>query len=361
MLKHGQHDKHSTLIYPHGTPKQALPMTDSVLVSAAANVALVKYWGKRPGTGNQPATPSLSIGLDDLRSETRLSFVDGPHDVIHEGLGTGLGDSTGEANPTTLDDKATQRIVRYLNQFRQDFGLSCYFQVETQNNFPTGSGLASSASGFAALALALNALNTLNLNATALTQLARRGSGSAARSIFGGYVEIVTDDDAWARQIAVAEDWPLDVLVAVTASGPKAINSTDAMVRTAQTSPVYDAWLSSHAADMAAAKAAIVAHDFAALAQVSEHNCLKMHATMMTSQPAILYWLPGTIEVMHRVAHLRHNGCPVFFSIDAGAQVKVICAPDVTAQVRDALIDAPGVLNLIETKVGGDPVVTLSA
>lgn len=320
----------------------------SVTVSAAANVALIKYWGKRRGDGNQPATPSLSIGLDDLRTTTQLGLVDGTRD------------SFDPSTQLVMNEQAQDRIRHYLDQFRATFGQDHYFSVATTNNFPTGSGLASSASGFAALAIGLNTLCELNLDKIEVSKLARRGSGSAARSIYGGYVEIVNDDDAFAAQIDTASAWPLDVVVAVTAETPKSINSTDAMTQTAETSPMYAAWLQSHEADMSAAREAIANKNFQQLAEVSEFNCLKMHATMITSQPGVLYWLPGTLEVMHRVRLLREQGSAAFFSIDAGSQVKVVCMPEATATVKSALADAPGVLRLIETRVGGEPEVTFS-
>ncbi len=311
-----------------------------VIVSAAANVALIKYWGKANTRGNQPATGSLSIGLDDLRTTTTLSFSASGSDTIH----------------ADLDEKSCQRLISFLDHARVTYRVDSHFEVTTHNNFPTGAGLASSASGFAAMAMAVDALLGLQLSPTDLTRLARTGSGSAARSVFDGYVEVVPEEDAYAAQIMPSNDWPMDVLVAVTDAGPKAIGSTEAMKITASTSDYYASWVESHADDIATAKAALAARDFEKLADVSEQSCLKMHATMMTSQPPILYWRPETLEIIERVRSLRAGGTPAFFTIDAGPQVKVVCLPEAAATVKDAL-DLKSVSQLIETKVGGQPTI----
>ena len=317
-------------------------MNDSVTVSAAANIALIKYWGKKDGSGNQPATGSLSIGLEDLRTRTRISR-------------TGAGQDTFATN---LDDGAVSRMRSFLDDVRRTRNTKTHFHIETDNDFPTGAGLASSASRFAALALGLNALLELNLSDADISRLARRGSGSAARSIHGGYVEVVPGDDAAAQPVMPAEAWPLDVLVAITDNAPKPVGSTDAMNRTAGTSPWFPAWVASHEADMQTAKRAILEQDFMRLAEVSEHNCLKMHGAIMAARPPIIYWRPATVALIHKVMRLRDEGAPVFFTVDAGAQVKVICEPAVTEQALAEVQSAAGVSRVIRTCVGGAPRVT---
>ncbi len=308
--------------------------------SAAANIALIKYWGKSDAGENQPATASLSIGLENLRTETTVSLAE--TDQI-------------EAD---FNDDAKARLMGFVDAFRVAHNLTAPLHLHTTNNFPTATGLASSASGFAAITLALNALFELGLSNAQLSRFARRGSGSAARSIYGGYVEVVLEDDAYAAQIMPANDWPLDVLVAVTDAGPKALSSGDAMRLTAASSPFYPQWVASHEADMRVARQAVVSRDFQKLAEISEQNCLKMHATMLTSQPAIIFWQPATIAIMHLVRTLRSQGEPVFFTIDAGAQVKLICEPGHTARIHQSLTELPGVTEIISTTVNGTPRVT---
>ncbi|MBL6689334.1 MAG: diphosphomevalonate decarboxylase [Pseudomonadales bacterium] len=310
----------------------------SVTVSAAANIALIKYWGKSGEAGNQPATASLSIGLEHLRTTTSVTL-------------------SGQDSIEGLDDKATSRLAGFVDDFRDQFNIRQPVSITTENNFPTASGLASSASGFAAVTLALTHLLQPDLDDRGKSRIARRGSGSAARSIFGGYVQVVLSDDSYAEPIMPASKWPLDVLVAVTQEDSKSMGSSEAMQLTAATSPVYDNWVASHAADMEIARVAIRDRDFLRLAEVSEHNCLKMHGTMMTSRPPVLYWKPATIAIIHLAQQLRAGGTRVFFTIDAGAQVKLICEPNDTQTVIRALESVEGISRLIETRVGGDPII----
>ena len=308
----------------------------TVTVTASANIALVKYWGKRDAENNLPATGSLSLGMQDLTTTTTLSLAEKDH--INSDLGS----------------SANDRIVQFLDTARSQFKFDRGIEVSTHNNFPTGTGLASSASGFAALALALNELLQLNLDRKTISQLARQGSGSAARSVYGGFVELYADE-GFAEPIMTAESWPLDIIVAVTDQSEKSIGSTAAMIRTAKTSPYYARWLQSHDEDLTLARQAISAKDFQKLADVSEHNCLKMHAAIMTSQPSIVYWLPATLAVMNEVTKLRVSGTPCFYTIDAGAQVKIICEAAHTQRLRTTLAGIPGVERCLTTQVGGEP------
>lgn len=313
-----------------------------VFVSAAANIALVKYWGKKPGYGNQPATGSLSVGLEDLRTQTTLAVGEGDSDLIEF-----------DASAATR-----QRLTSYFDQVRQEFDSSQRFVLKTENNFPTGTGLASSASGFAALALAVNELLELHLSDSELSRLAMRGSGSAARSVFGGFVEVIANEDAYARLVMPAEYWPLSIIVAITDESPKATGSTEAMLRTASTSPYYQSWLDTHGDDMQAARDALLDRDFEKLAEVAEASCLKMHASVMTSQPSIMYWQPATVEIMQCVRFIRQRGIACFFTIDAGSQVKIICEPDHLETVSATVGALAGVQRLIKTEVGGTPIIS---
>ena len=314
----------------------------SATASAAANIALIKYWGKSSIKDNQPATGSVSIGIEDLRTTTTLEFAVGDEDTFD----------------TVLDYKARSRTRIFLERLRNQYGTTQRLHVKTANNFPTGTGLASSASGFAALSLAFDSLFDLKLTGIELSRMARLGSGSAARSVYGGIVEMIPSKDSYAIPIASAEHWPLDVLVAVTEENQKSIGSTDAMTQTAISSPFYESWLDSQTKDIESAKHAIQKRDFEKLADASEHNCLKMHATMITTLPAIIYWQPATLAIIHEVRRLRSTGVPVFFTIDAGAQVKLVCSPEATFNVIKQLDAISGITQLIVTKVGGYPIVS---
>jgi len=324
---------------------------DSALTRVAAaqaqpNIALIKYWGKRDVALNLPVVGSLSITLDRLWTRTEVRFE------------TGL-----DADRITLngreDPKQLRRATACLDLLRSRAGLSTRARITSTNNFPTGAGLASSASGFAALVLAGDAALGLELSTAELSVLARRCSGSAARSIFGGYVEWARGErpdgeDSVARPILETDAWPLSVAVAITSMAEKAIGSTEGMNRTAETSPFQQAWIDTQEADLAEARAAIVARDFERLAVISEYSCLKMHALALAAKPGLLYWNAATVACMHRVRQLRAQGVPVFFTIDAGPQLKAVCEPAAAAAVAAALREVPGVLNVVETGLGGD-------
>lgn len=313
---------------------------------AQPNIALVKYWGKRDLALNLPVVGSLSITLDTLWTRTELHFADD--------LGADRMTLNGREDPRQL-----RRASACLDLLRARAGTTARASIVSRNNFPTGAGLASSASGFAALVLAGDAALGLGLTRAELSVLARRCSGSAARSIFGGYVEWAhgeraDGEDSVARPILDAAAWPLQVVVAITSTGEKDIGSTDGMNRTALTSPYQQAWIETQDADLAEARAAISARDIERLGIISEHSCLKMHALALAAKPGLLYWNAATVACMQRVRQLRAQGLPVFFTIDAGPQLKAVCEPAVAAAVADALQAVPGVLSVLETGLGGD-------
>ncbi|MEO7066507.1 MAG: diphosphomevalonate decarboxylase [Rhodanobacter sp.] len=317
----------------------------AVTAQAQPNIALIKYWGKRDTALNIPATSSLSLTLATLWTRTCITF-----------------DPSLRADSLRLNDAehpaALARASACLDVLRQRAGTKDYAQVETHNNFPTGAGLASSASGFAALVLAASSALKLQLDRRELSILARRGSGSAARSLFGGFATLVKgqrDDglDAYAEPLLAAEQWPLHVVVAVTSTQAKSIGSTTGMERSRQTSPFYTAWVNGADDDLDTARNAVLARDFSALAAVSEFSCMKMHAVMLATQPALLYWNGATVECMHAIRRLREReGLGVFFTVDAGPQVKAICLPADAARVAAALANISGVSEVLSSPLG---------
>jgi diphosphomevalonate decarboxylase len=324
---------------------------------AGTNIALVKYWGKRDEALNLPATGSLSLTLDRLGTRTRVSF-DG---------GDGVGDLL-TLNGARADDKTSRRVSAFLDRVRARAGVDTRATVVSDNSVPTASGLASSASGFAALALAASRAAGLDLPPAELSALARLGSGSAARSIFGGFVEMArgtrTDGtDATAHPLEANVQgpqakrqggWEVRLVVAITATGEKAIGSTAAMTHTARTSPFYDAWIASVDADLAAARAAVARRDLAALGAVAERSALRMHATALGADPAIIYWNPATLAAIARVRALRdaHPATQAFFTIDAGPHVKVLCTAEDADRVAAALAGVSGVLQTLVAAPG---------
>lgn len=313
---------------------------------AHPNIALIKYWGKTDPSLNVPAVPSISITLDALATETRIRFDASLTTDEISMNGSALAASAREA----------RRISTCLDSLRTLAGTRLKARVETRNDFPTGAGLASSASGFAALVVAAAGALRLELAAAEASKIARAASASAARSLFGGFAELpagVAGEDIAATALAAAGHWPLEVVVAICAEGPKAVGSTRGMLDSATSSPFYQTWVDTAAADATAGRHAIRTRDFAALASVSEANCLKMHAVMQTTRPPLLYWNAATMATLERIRSLQRNGVEVFFTMDAGPQVKAVCAPGVGTQVAAVLAGVPGVSRILTSGLGG--------
>ncbi|MEC9252115.1 MAG: diphosphomevalonate decarboxylase [Pseudomonadota bacterium] len=301
---------------------------------AHPNIALVKYWGKRAGKTNIPATPSLSITLDTL--VTRTSVRESEQDQV-------------EINGTVVSDK---KIQDFLIQLRAAYSLPP-LSIESFSNFPTNAGLASSASGFAGLLTAIDAAFRLEMSTSERSIWARRGSGSAARSILGGLTSLEEENGDWcARNVLPMGAWPLKVVIAITSETAKNVGSTEGMERSKQTSPYYGAWTESTKSDHAAGLLAVSQQDFSRLASVAESSCLKMHALMLSSQPPLSYWNGATVETIAAVRELQGAGISVFFTIDAGPQVKALCQEDATDIVVDRLASVPGVLRTLVCGLG---------
>lgn len=303
----------------------------TTIAYAHPNIALIKYWGKAPDQGNVPATPSLSVTLDTLVTRTAIE--------------------TANADRFELDGKPVEdkKLAACLADLRAHYDVPPLV-IRSRNNFPTAAGLASSASGFAALVTAIDGHCRLGMDAATRSTFARRASGSAARSIFGGFVAL--DGPAWAaRPLLERADWPLRVVVAVTSAGPKAVASSAGM-RLSMASPFYPAWVTSTHEDFRLAVDHVRNRDFDALAELAEHSCLKMHGLMLATRPGLVYWNPVTLECLHRIRALRAAGLPVFCTIDAGPQVKAICLPEAAGQVAAELRATPGVIEILEAGIG---------
>src|SRR5687767_3902093 len=271
-----------------------------ITARACANIALVKYWGKRDTQLNLPATGSLSLTLAALATTTTVCF---DRALLHDEL---------ELDGFSARFADTARASAFLDLIRAAAGIDIRARVTSRNEFPTASGLASSASGYAALALAASKAAGLTLSERELSILARRGSGSAARSIFGGFARMRAGDTS---ESAYAEPLPsslvdrVRMVVAIVGGGtPKAHGSRDAMEHTAATSPYYPAWLETVNRDLDDALAALAAGNLEALGTIAEANALAMHASAMTARPAVMYWQPATIALHDEVRGLRACG-----------------------------------------------------
>jgi diphosphomevalonate decarboxylase len=310
---------------------------------AQPNIALVKYWGKRDAALNLPAGGSISVTLGELHTRTTIRF-----------------DAALAADEVTVNGvpQPAAKVGAVLDLMRREAGMTLFATVASDNDFPTGAGLASSASGFAALVVAADAALETALPRARLSEFARRGSGSAARSLFGGFVELargVRPDgaDAVAAPMLDAADWPLTVVIAVTETAPKSVSSGAGMELSRRTSPFYDSWTAGNDDALARARTAIEGRDFAALAAVSEASCTDMHAVMLSTRPALIYWNGATVDCLREVRRLRDiDGVATFFTVDAGPQVKAVCLPQDAPRVADALAQVPGVLEVRTTGLG---------
>lgn len=304
---------------------------------AQPNIALVKYWGKRDVEQNLPAVGSLSITLDSLWTRATVEFSERQEDSLQV---------NGDPAPAML-----ARVGQCLDLVAGPDRRRA--TVTTEANFPIGAGLASSASAFAALAVAADAAAGVGLDRMTLARLAGRVSGSSARSLYGGFVELdAGDDDIVLAALDEAADWPVEVVVAITEERPKPVGSGDAMMRSAETSPFYPNWIAQQPADLDVARNAVVERDFRALADVAEHNCLKMHSVMWTSRPPVVYWNKATIACLEAIRRLQADGVPVFFTMDAGPQVKAVCMEPAADAVAAALGKTPGVMRTLRSRPG---------
>lgn len=295
---------------------------------AYTNIALIKYWGKKDEELILPMNNSLSLTLDAFYTETTVSF-----------------DPALQADTFLLDGQlqntaATAKISRFLDLLRELAGTKLRAAVTSENFVPTAAGLASSASGLAALAAAGNAALQLRLDDSQLSRLARRGSGSACRSIFGGFVEWEqgTDDlTSLARPLAAnGFENDLAMLFVLINDKQKDVSSRDGMRRTVATSAFYPGWLASLPEDLATIKQAIATQDFTALGRITEANGLKMHATTLAAVPPFTYWSPQSLLAMDLVRQLRATGTECYFTMDAGPNVKVLCRRQDEAAVQQA-------------------------
>lgn len=305
---------------------------DGVTAVAHPNIALVKYWGKRDESLILPATGSLSMTLNLYPTTTTVRLTTrAPADSV-------------TMNSRPAPRQTHLRVERFLNTVRAFTGRDERAVVETTNTVPTGAGLASSASGFAALATAAATAFGLELDPRALSRLARRGSGSACRSIFGGLVvwHAGTGDGAAGDRSSYAE--PIDaegldpaLIIAVVDPAPKAMSSREAMRRTIATSPFYLPWTTVNATDLDAMRAAVARADLDAMGEIAERSAFGMHATMLAARPPIRYLSPLSLSVLDRVVALRADGITAYATMDAGPNVKVLCARTDATRIAAAI------------------------
>jgi diphosphomevalonate decarboxylase len=316
--------------------------THSAAALAHPNIAFIKYWGNRDNALRLPVNGSISMNLDGLYTRTTVSFQ------------PSLGFDELIINTVDVMGKGLERVSAILDIVRASAGFNWKAEVVSENNFPTGAGIASSAAAFAALALASTQAAGLSWSEAAISRLARLGSGSASRSIPAGFVEWKmgsSDLDSYAVSIAPPEHWALADCVAVVSAGHKTIGSTEGHPLAA-TSPLQAARVADAPRRLEICREAILSRNFDTLAAIIEQDSDIMHAVMMTSQPALFYWKPATLTVMQAVRDWRKSGLPAAYTIDAGPNVHVICLQQDASKVAAALKDLPGVTSVLVATPG---------
>jgi diphosphomevalonate decarboxylase len=325
-------------------------------VISPANIAFVKYWGARDLERAIPVQPSISMTLRNAVSHTTVEAADasGPDEVL-----MAAEDGTLAPAPTAFQD----RILPHLERLRQRAGSTAALKVATRNSFPSAAGIASSASGFSALTLATAGALGLELSPGEASVLARlSGSGSASRSVMGGYVEWPvspddTDDEAAAGQIADAGHWKLADVIVLVETGPKDVSSLGGHQR-ATTSPHFSRRQELLPQRLETVREAILRRDLAVLGPVVEEEAVELHLITMSSKPPIFYWQPATLAVMEAVRRLRAQGLSAWYTMDAGANVHVICEESNAAAVATELRSVPGVRGILPDGVGPGPQVS---
>jgi diphosphomevalonate decarboxylase len=310
---------------------------------AHPNIAFIKYWGNRDRQLRIPANGSISMNLASLHTHTRVQF-----------------DKSLSADQFVLNGKpvigiAMERVSGFLDLVRGLSGKVEFASITSENNFPTGAGLASSASGFAALCVASCSAVGLNFKEYELSRLARRGSGSAARSIPEGFVEWKAgsdDTDSYALSIAAPNHWDLVDCIALVSTTHKHTSSREGHLL-ANTSPLQAARVEGAHHRLDQCRLAILKRDFDALAEVTELDSNLMHSVMMTSSPALFYWEPATLTVLHEVITWRRGGMPVCYTLDAGPNVHVICTEEYADRVISLLGQIPGIRKILQSHPGG--------
>ncbi len=306
---------------------------------ASPNIALIKYWGNRDARLRIPANDSLSITLSGLETRTTVQFrpeLERDSVVI---------------NQEPASEQTASRVVELLSQIRP---RALHAEVRSENSFPAGAGIASSASGFAALALAASRAAGLELEPRELSILARTGSGSAARSIFGGVVRLRAGEDSdssYAEQVFPPGYWPLVDLVTIVSASHKTVGSTRGHAL-AETSPLQSARISDTPARMGRVLKAYEARDFEALAETCELDSNLMHAVMQTSTPPLLYWTPGTLAIMQLIRKWRSAGEPVFYTVDAGPNVHCLTTEEASTRIRTMLEEQPDTQSVLSAPEG---------
>lgn len=318
-------------------------MTNTATARAHPNIAFIKYWGNQDDDLRLPVNSSLSMNLAGLYTQTTVHWDDTlPADSL-------------QLNDQPAAPAALTRVQQHLNRIRQRLNINHYAHVESINTFPTGTGIASSASAFAALTVAAVAAAGHTLSERELSTIARTGSGSASRSIPSGFVEWHTGTahaESYAESFAAPDHWQLIDLIAIVSEQHKHTTS-QAGHPTAKTSDLQPARIAGAQHRLETVKQAILDRDFPTFATVVEEDSNLMHAVMMTSKPPLFYWQPTTLALMQAIREWRAEGLPVCYTLDAGPNVHCICPQAAADTVHQQLQNMNGIIDIRRATVGG--------
>ena len=308
---------------------------------AHPNFALVKYWGKKDSKQNRPAMSSISITVDSMQSKTKIfkNTLSKCHRLFLNGR----------------EETDLSRIYPSLFYLSEISKSDDYLVIRSENNFPTSSGLASSASGIASFVTAYDAHYEMNLDISDRIEACMLGSGSAPRSLIGGFVLMDHSNNYNCTQILQKDDWLVDVLICIASRETKKISSREGMEISKRTSPLYQDWLDTNEKHISLALDAIKEKNMSRLEKVTEENCNFMHEVMKTSKPSIIYMNDVTHNCIAEIENLIASGHKLFYTIDAGPQIKIICDPKSTNTIKDTIAQKTDVIDIIHTGLGGSP------
>lgn len=313
-------------------------------IVASSDVALVKYWGKKNEVLRLPENGSVSLILEGLNTVTTVEFS---KDLDSDSV-TIEGES---------DKNEIQRVVEHLHRIRQLASVDLFARVESKNTFPKGTGLSSSGSGFAALTVAATKALELELGQRDMSILARQGSGTACRCVCAGIVEWKngdTSESSYSETIFPSSHWDIRDVVAIVDSSKKKVSSTEGH-QMAHTSPFYRARLANMPQKIDAIKRLIEKKDFTGFGELVEHEALEFHSILLTSNPPLIAWYPGTIDIMNRVQAMRQEGIEAYFTINTGFNVHVLTLPENEATVDKKLTESPFSQNILHATIGNGP------
>lgn len=312
---------------------------------AYANIALVKYWGKGDEKLRLPVNSSVAIGLDKIYTTTTVEFIEN------------LKEDLVEIDGDKFNEEEVKRASQHLDLVRKIARINAKAKVKTQNNFPKAVGAASSASGFAALSVAVAGAAGLTLNERELSILARQGSGSATRSVTGGvsvWHKGVSSETSYAERIEIPSDWDLRVLlVFVGEIKVKKVGSTEGMAMTQDTSPYFKMGVKEAEENVGRLKSAMKKGDWLAFGKVIEDECFRLHALCMTTAPNLLYWSAETVAIFQKLYELREKGIEAFFTVDAGPHVHIVCKRKDVDEVKGEINELDGVRNIVDCGIAG--------